>query len=1070
MKRFSIFMWLLLMLAGGNRADAQVWVPTQRAATLEEGKQYMLYNTTYDHSAAAESDKDRTGFLFNSGSSLGHSGSPKKNPSTFSTSENKYLWTIETTGETYKYYMKSVSSNTYVGPAGVTTNAAGRDLYIQPWQDSQAPKGTVSSKNDDGTITATADINADTKVFTICGTGLTSNGKSGNQGDCWNGTANGWTTWGNSHPYAFYEVKMVRTADDVAAYNDAKEKLNNAAYTLQNAYGLATATDKYSTNAQQSSEGPIAGICDGNYSTYFHSRYSGNAVNDYHYLQVELAEAKKSIRFYFKKREGNNNNRPTEIVISGSNDGTDFTEVQTISSGLPTDANILDYYSDVITTETAYKYYRFTVKRTNSQDDTEGSSEPNNGKFNGYPYFTFSEFYVLPGDNSFVNELIEARNDINALSYLDENFNTTVNDCAGTFAKLENVTKTVTIKHVYDGYVFQQSETTNILGNTATYTSDVTRYGLVCDNPEQTFTIVDENNVVTFTYSLNEAEATPFKVTSSISGTFPEDTKWYKLTLRNKHCRYNPATNQVDNSGTAPATWLSKDLFAFTGDPARGYKIYNKYAGANKILGDETEGAVTTNTPIKMVEDTEGRKRYIFEHNFNSNNEGFDEFRKDSTELGYLNDNNNKIGYWVAGDAKANLGDHFTFTEVSPEELADILLNDVKTEYQVTYDYISNREIGNELGKYSAEGLDVTTLDNAKKNIVAAWSGTDAEAIRTAMETLTTLLDGKTIELNKPANGSLLRMTGATNNKPMTSNYTGNRIDMGEAGVNGDETVFYYTDGKLVAFKNGLCLGKFTNDQETWGVYLSTDDKASSDVQFLESGTIGKYNICPSADRFIYNGNTQVDCGSSDANENYRWTIEKVPFLPVKMGDYATLYSPVPLGRWYAGTERVKAYTGKLESDRLVLTEIEDNTIPANTPVILEYKNGRQDNDCVYLEVVADKAFEGENDFSGIFFTTPKENVNVTGTICTMQMYNNVLGFYRFNGDNLGGFKAYLDVPAEYTQSGFRIVIGGEETGIENVAAGKNDKEVYYDLNGRPVLYPTHGIYVTGSGKKVFFK
>lgn len=189
------------------------------------------------------------------------------------------------------------------------------------------------------------------------------------------------------------------------------------------------------------------------------------------------------------------------------------------------------------------------------------------------------------------------------------------------------------------------------------------------------------------------------------------------------------------------------------------------------------------------------------------------------------------------------------------------------------------------------------------------------------------------------------------------------------------------------------------------------------------------------------------------------------------MGDYATFYSPVPLSRGYGDIERVKAYTGELESGRFVLTEIEGN-IPANTPVILEYKNEKQDNGCVYLEVAADadNANANNNSLSGTFVTIPKENVNATGTICTMQMLNDELGFYRFNGDNLGGFKAYLDVPAEYSQSGLRIVIGGEETGIDNVAAGKNGKEVYYDLNGRPVLYPAHGIYVTGSGKKVFFK
>ena len=71
--------------------------------------------------------------------------------------------------------------------------------------------------------------------------------------------------------------------------------------------------------------------------------------------------------------------------------------------------------------------------------------------------------------------------------------------------------------------------------------------------------------------------------------------------------------------------------------------------------------------------------------------------------------------------------------------------------------------------------------------------------------------------------------------------------------------------------------------------------------------------------------------------------------------------------------------------------------------------------------------------------------------------------------------KAFL--PAANITSGssqaqmLSFYIGGTVTGINAATAdAQNGNDVYYDLNGRRVLYPAHGIYVTGNGKKVFIK
>ena len=88
---------------------------------------------------------------------------------------------------------------------------------------------------------------------------------------------------------------------------------------------------------------------------------------------------------------------------------------------------------------------------------------------------------------------------------------------------------------------------------------------------------------------------------------------------------------------------------------------------------------------------------------------------------------------------------------------------------------------------------------------------------------------------------------------------------------------------------------------------------------------------------------------------------------------------------------------------------------------------------------------------------------------------NTVTGFYKVTSGTVPANKAYLlgeklnqGAGANMLQFAFGE---GTETGISNVNAENSGKaETYYDLNGRLVVYPTRGVYVTGSGRKVFVK
>ncbi len=213
---------------------------------------------------------------------------------------------------------------------------------------------------------------------------------------------------GTIHSIQFYNT--VLTADEIArieypqkAERPSPELLEKAEaahsaldiYGLQRYLGLVQDASLYECNyPSDPADGQgYPGLLDGNYTTYFHSGYSGRNPSPSgvaHYLQADLGKAMKSFRFYTRKR--NDNNRPTKITIEGSNDKTSWTEVKVID-GIPT--NTPDYYSEEIASATAYQYYRFTVNTTA-------------GGTGNTVFFTFSEFYILPGDYTKVAETFDA--------------------------------------------------------------------------------------------------------------------------------------------------------------------------------------------------------------------------------------------------------------------------------------------------------------------------------------------------------------------------------------------------------------------------------------------------------------------------------------------------------------------------------------------------------------------------------------------------------------------------------------------------------------------------------------
>lgn len=72
------------------------------------------------------------------------------------------------------------------------------------------------------------------------------------------------------------------------------------------------------------------------------------------------------------------------------------------------------------------------------------------------------------------------------------------------------------------------------------------------------------------------------------------------------------------------------------------------------------------------------------------------------------------------------------------------------------------------------------------------------------------------------------------------------------------------------------------------------------------------------------------------------------------------------------------------------------------------------------------------------------------------------------NAVTMNPYRAYMVVEGGADARELDLVIDGVSTGIKNMKVGTDDN-VYYDLQGRRVLYPTKGLYIV-NGRKVIIK
>ena len=499
-----------------------------------------------------------------------------------------------------------------------------------------------------------------------------------------NGTGN-WTCWFT------YEVTIKEmSADDLAAREEARDKVGEWLSLLQNSKALVTDYSKYSSNALMIVEGDDGAgyptLIDKNPETYFHSRYSGDKVFEDHYLQAELSEAVSDFHFYSMKR--NDNNRPYKILIQGSNDGETWTDITTVEGNELIAKN--DYLSGKISATNTYDQIRFTVSKTYHQNNviesTGTEDQDGGGYFNGHVFFTYAEFWILKSDELTEKAVAYINNLPAAIDMTDEQ----VKEINDIDQELRNSLVNVTYRIVDEGgNLIYTVPTTEAVSPGATVTLPATyKQTLFYDyNDSQSYTAGSSDFTADFTATAKEDA--PFKPSTSFA-----DATWYSLTLSAalNYVTYNASGAQnvqlpVTNADDETTHW------AFIGNPYEGFQIVNEAAGSDLVLGSgQTTGAASAGQNVyATMADPGTQDNELWTVQASTNIAGKNGFYIINTENHRLNKRNgtSNISYWTGG---YDSGSTFVATKVPGlEELlpeAETLLGELTagaTDVQIGY-------------------------------------------------------------------------------------------------------------------------------------------------------------------------------------------------------------------------------------------------------------------------------------------------------------------------------------------------------------------------------------------------
>lgn len=612
----------------------------------------------------------------------------------------------------------------------------------------------------------------------------------------------------------------------------------------------------------------------------------------------------------------------------------------------------------------------------------------------------------------------------------------------------------------------------------ATIMPEILPYYYSC-TPGQTNYVVSADNCK-FTYKLSKTEEAPVEFSTD------NNKVWYTLKTRNSDGNYlvrqadniirsggNDGVSKYDATCITSLDLLDGGLWAFVEDGV-AVKLLNKQNGKYLRVNGANNQA-----------------------NFNGAASKF-YFQKITPKDGFTAD------FSLQYAATSFLGDHSTYQDTPLLET----YNNAEAYKDNGSAFIAEKIDLNSNAKFLALAKDAVTAE------ITAATASDASSDELVSQTADALSTGKTAVASATSYDAVVAARAAAFNYPanvdanayyqiIAQNVVGqedgkayissesmavNKNGVLEAGATGSRIIRRTTASdalvpqmwQLVANADGsykiknantnCCIGQIVSNGT--GVEMPINNNGAGDYVITKGRAANNFNLKNGSHMLNafqgntntiitdYNGNNSGDTGSN-------WVIKKVTTVPVSITDakYATVAFPFATK---VATANVKAYYATGAADGMItLVEYPEGIIPANQGALLYNEAGAT---TANLEIVTtDKAVEGN-----ILMPATAKRTGFTAN-STYVLAKNAAGEAAFLKNGLTvvpANKAYVateNIPAGNGSNVLNFNFG-QVTGINGVVAADKAGVQYFDLQGRRVLYPAHGIFVTNTGKKVFVK
>lgn len=295
--------------------------------------------------------------------------------------------------------------------------------------------------------------------------------------------------------------------------------------------------------------------------------------------------------------------------------------------------------------------------------------------------------------------------------------------------------------------------------------------------------------------------------------------------------------------------------------------------------------------------------------------------------------------------------------------------------------------------------------------------------------------------------------------KDLVANYNSDEtLDYAEGGTDAASVFYVDASSKMIAYNSGLYLFA-TNNTPRITLQGSADTyeflKGSAPLQVYVHSANNPTGWGGDNRYWSVNESTSKIDRVSTTSSASEFLIETVASLPVTISSakYATLYAPVAL----TIPDGVIAYAIKDGEKAVTMNQITDGIIPAETGVVLY-----SENEGTYNFAISQEPGTASSDLTGCIATSTRPSGSY---ILSGGTYG--VGFYKDGPGTVAGFKAYL--PASGSSQHVKAFRFDTTTEIEGLEAIGQRESGIYDLSGRRVSQPTHGLYIV-NGKKVVVK